>query len=153
MREAINETYNSASAKPFITVIIVNKRITQRFFIEDQYGDLQNPPSGCLINNTVVESSESDEFDFYLVPQQTTQGCALPTHFYMAFNDSPLKKDAIEKLTFDLCHYYYNWAGPIKVPAPCMYAHKIAELFMGIGNASIDTKSFTARLYETFHYL
>ena len=35
LREAINETYNLAKKKPYITVIIVNKRITQRFFIED----------------------------------------------------------------------------------------------------------------------
>lgn len=49
-REAINETYNLAKKKPYITVIIVNKRITQRFFIEDEYGRLQNPPSGCLID-------------------------------------------------------------------------------------------------------
>lgn len=73
------------------------------------------------------------EYDFFLIPQFATQGCVLPTHFYVAFNDSPLKKDVVEKFTFALCHYYYNWAGPIKVPAPCMYAHKIAELFMNLG--------------------
>ena len=35
LREAITETYNLAKKKPQITVIIVNKRITQRFFLED----------------------------------------------------------------------------------------------------------------------
>lgn len=134
LREAINETYNTAKKKPFITVIIVNKRITQRFFIEDQQGRLINPPSGCLIDTKVVENQDSHtEYDFYLVPQFTTQGCVLPTHFYVAFNDSNVDKAIIEKLTFDLCHYYFNWAGAIKVPAPCMYAHKIAELFMNLG--------------------
>lgn len=54
----------------------------------------------------------------------------LPTHFFVAYNDSKLAKRTIEELTFSLCHYYFNWAGPIKVPAPVMYAHKIAELFM-----------------------
>ena len=73
------------------------------------------------------------EYDFFLIPQFANQGCVLPTHFYVAFNDSKLKKDVVEKFTFALCHYYYNWAGPIKVPAPCMYAHKIAELFMNLG--------------------
>jgi hypothetical protein len=93
IREAINETYNLAKKKPHITVIIVNKRITQRFFIEDEYGNLQNPPSGSLIDHKIVENADSDiEYDFYLVPQFTTQGCVLPTHFYVAFNDSPLKK-------------------------------------------------------------
>jgi hypothetical protein len=27
---------------------------------------------------------------------------------------------------------YFNWCGPIKVPAPCMYAHKIAEFYFNI---------------------
>lgn len=37
-REAINEVYNKAANKPYLTVIIVNKRITQRFFVEDGNG-------------------------------------------------------------------------------------------------------------------
>ena len=77
---------------PFITVVIVNKRISQRFFSEDSSGNLINPPSGCLINSNVVESESNKEFDFYLIPQNTTQGCALPTHFYVPYNDSPLEK-------------------------------------------------------------
>jgi aubergine-like protein len=134
LREAINETYNTAKNKPFITVVIVNKRITQRFFLEDDKQGLVNPPSGCLIDTQIVENEDSQsEYDFYLVPQTTTQGCVLPTHFYVAYNDSTIPKAVLEKLTFDLCHYYFNWAGPIKVPAPCMYAHKIAELFENLG--------------------
>ena len=97
LKEAINETYNQAAKKPYITTIIVNKRITQRFFLEDDRGNLINPPSGSCIDEVIVENSDSNiEYDFYLVPQTTTQGCVLPTHFYVAFNDSPLKKDTIE---------------------------------------------------------
>lgn len=97
------------------------------------------------------------EYDFFLIPQFATQGCVLPTHFYVAFNDSKLKKDAVEKLTFALCHYYYNWAGPIKVPAPCMYAHKIAELFMNLGAnkaSSKEEKSIMSKeVCESLHFL
>ena len=35
-------------------------------------------------------------------------------------------------MSYSLCHFYYNWAGPVKVPAPCQYAHKIAEFFESI---------------------
>jgi hypothetical protein len=80
----------------------------------------------------------------------------LPTHFYVAFNDSSLKKEAVEKFTFALCHYYYNWAGPIKVPAPCMYAHKIAELFMNIGAAKSglgEGNQMSKEVCESLHFL
>jgi len=48
-------------------------------------------------------------------------------------NNTSLSKLELQQLIFALCHYYFNWAGPIKVPAPCMYAHKIADLFTRIG--------------------
>nr|AEX87971.1 Otiwi9 [Sterkiella histriomuscorum] len=152
-RQAINENYNQTEKKPYITVIFVNKRINQRFFVEDYQQNLQNPPPGCLIDSSVVESEDSNlEYDFYLIPQQTTQGCAVPTHFFVGFNDSPHSKDVIEKLTYDLCYYYFNWQGPIKVPAPCMYAHKIAELFMLLGD-KVNTKMFDATMQESLHFL
>jgi len=77
----------------------------------------------------------------------------MPTHFYVAFNDSPLKKEAMEKLTFALCHYYFNWAGPIKVPAPCMYAHKIAELFMHLGHNKLKSEKGGCKDYVMSKYV
>ena len=74
--------------------------------------------------------TSKEPYDFYLVPQNTTQGCVTPTHFFVAYDTSSLTKEALETMTFALCHYYFNWAGPIKVPSPCMYAHKLAELHM-----------------------
>lgn len=125
--------YNKAASKPQITVVVVNKRITQRFFVKDEAGRLRNPPSGCIIDHQLVENDGVESkgvFDFFLTPANTTQGCVLPTHFHVPKNDSDLSKLEIQSLTFALCHFYFNWAGPIKVPAPCQYAHKIAEFFM-----------------------
>ena len=68
-----------------------------------------------------------------MTPATATQGCILPTHFYVTKNESKLTKVDIQQLTFALCHFYFNWAGPVKVPAPCQYAHKIAEFYMTIG--------------------
>lgn len=48
-------------------------------------------------------------------------------------NCSKLGKIDLEHLTFALCHFYFNWAGPIKVPAPVQYAHKIAEFYTTVG--------------------
>lgn len=132
---AINEVYNKAAAKPQITVVVVNKRITQRFFVKDERGQLRNPPSGCIIDQGLVENEGNSGnpravFDFFLTPANTTQGCVLPTHFHVPKNDSDFTKIELQQLTFALCHFYFNWAGPIKVPAPCQYAHKIAEFYM-----------------------
>ena len=35
---------------------------------------------------------------------------------------------AVPRLTFKLCHLYWNWPGTIRVPAPCKYAHRLAFL-------------------------
>ena len=75
----------------------------------------------------VEQSTTSGAFDFFLMPSGANQGCVLPTHFYVPLNESRLKKIELQQLTYALCHYYYNWSGPIKVPAPCQYAHKIAD--------------------------
>ena len=31
-------------------------------------------------------------------------------------------------LTYKLCFMYYNWNEPVRAPAPCMFAHKMAYL-------------------------
>ena len=36
--------------------------------------------------------------------------------------------DHLQKLTYKLCHLYYNWPRTVRVPAPCQYAHKLAFL-------------------------
>jgi len=123
---------NKVHEDPLITVIIVNKRINQRVFLQDDYGQVQNPPTGTIVDQAIVEGCDTGEkegtYDFYLVPQETTQGCVLPTHFFVAQDNSGLTRETVQELTYALCHGYLNWAGPIKVPAPCMYAHKIAYL-------------------------
>ena len=132
--EAIYRVYNKMT-RPAIALIVVNKRISQRFFVKDSRGQLQNPPSGCIIDRELVEehAPDSKQFDFFLTPSSANQGCVLPTHFYVSRNDTKLERTELQHLTYSLCHFYFNWAGPIKVPAPCQYAHKIAEFYMTIG--------------------
>ena len=91
--------YNQASVRPKITVIIVNKRIIQSFFVVDGQGRLNNPPSGCIIDRDLVESTggpQAKEFDFFLVPVRGTQGCMRPTHFFVPLNQSSLSKLELE---------------------------------------------------------
>ena len=55
-KRAISETYNKAASKPQLTLIVVNKRIHQRFFYQDR-DQLFNPPAGALIDTKLVSSS------------------------------------------------------------------------------------------------
>lgn len=128
-KEALEPMYNKAAEPPKITLVVVNKRIHQRMFVEGRHGGgMENPPPGSIVDSSLVENETDECFDFFLVPQQTTQGCVTPTHYFVSLNESKdISKSALENLTYSLCYTYSNWSGSIKVPAPCQYAHKIAE--------------------------
>ena len=66
--------------------------------------------------------------DFFLVSQSVRQGTVTPTHYNIINDSTGLKPDHFQRLTYKLCHLYYNWPGTIRVPAPCQYAHKLAFL-------------------------
>lgn len=134
LKKVIEEQYRD-KPRPHITLIIVNKRVRQRFF-EIENGRITNPPQGTYIDSGFVEQSEiiDGKFDFFLIPHSVTQGSVKPTHFYVAENSSSLSKQAILDFTYDLCFSYYNWNDSIKIPAPCMLADKIAIYRNEIGN-------------------
>ncbi|XP_008948123.1 PREDICTED: piwi-like protein 1 isoform X1 [Merops nubicus] len=109
---------------PRLTVIVVKKRVSTRFFAE--YGtELKNPPPGTVVD---VEVTRPEWYDFFIVSQSVRNGCVSPTHYNVIYDTSKLKPDHVQRLTYKLCHLYYNWSGVIRVPAPCQYAHKLAFL-------------------------
>jgi len=134
LKRIIEEVYGSES--PHITLIIVNKRVRQRFFEIKQAGRIYNPPQGTFVDSGFVEQSQIVEgkFDFFLIPHAVTQGSVKPTHFYVAENSSKVSKNAILNFTYALCYNYYNWPDSIKIPAPCMLADKIAIYRNEIGS-------------------
>jgi len=111
--------------RPLLTVIIVKKRGNTRFFAKSGSRDLTNPPCGSVIDSVVTRA---EWFDFYLISQCVTQGTVNPTHYNVIHDTIGLKPDHYQKLSFKLCHMYYNWPGTIRVPATCQYAHKLAFL-------------------------
>lgn len=52
-------------------------------------------------------------YDFFLVSQSVRQGTVTPTHFNVIFDSSGLRPDHMQRLTYKLCHLYYNW--PVSV--------------------------------------
>uniref|UniRef100_A0A8C9STC4 Piwi-like RNA-mediated gene silencing 1 n=1 Tax=Scleropages formosus TaxID=113540 RepID=A0A8C9STC4_SCLFO len=116
---AVGEDYN-----PKLSVIVVTKRIATRFFARLD-GKLGNPPPGTVID---TEVTRPEWYDFYIISQAVRLGTVGPTHYNVVYDSSGLKPDHMQRLTYKLCHLYYNWQGVIRVPAPCQYAHKLAFL-------------------------
>jgi len=122
----ISSTFNllGEGYKPRLCFIVVKKRIHTRLFDKTD-GTLQNPPPGTIVDTDCVHK---DWYDFYVISQSVRQGTVSPTHYHIVYDTSELQPDHVQKLTYKLCHLYYNWPGTIRVPAPCQYAHKIAFL-------------------------
>ncbi|KAM3935292.1 piwi-like protein 4 [Leptodactylus fuscus] len=109
---------------PKITVVVVRKRCTARFFGETHRG-IQNPPLGTVIDSEVTRP---EWYDFFLISQNARQGTVNPTYYNVLYDTNCLKPDHLQRLTYKMCHLYYNWPGVIRVPAPCQYAKKLTFL-------------------------
>uniref|UniRef100_A0A3B4Y785 Piwi-like protein 2 n=1 Tax=Seriola lalandi dorsalis TaxID=1841481 RepID=A0A3B4Y785_SERLL len=112
------------SYEPKLVFIVVQKRISTTLYswASNNFG---TPPAGTVLDHTLTQK---DWVDFYLMAHQIRQGCGLPTHYISLYNTANLTPDHLQRLTFKMCHLYWNWPGTIRVPAPCKYAHKLAFL-------------------------
>ncbi|KAK0087279.1 hypothetical protein PV325_001377 [Microctonus aethiopoides] len=109
---------------PKLCVIVVQKRINTRIMAM-RGNRLDNPPPGTVVDSCVTRRNW---YDFFLVPQTARQGTITPTHYVVLIDEANFDTDHIQRLSYKLCHLYYNWPGTIRVPAPCQYAHKLAFL-------------------------
>ncbi len=103
---------------------LVDRNIQHRLFAK-QNGDCLNPGPGTVIDTAVVENQGDIHFDFYLIPHKATVATAQPVLYKSVYNTTGISKEVFETSTYHLCYNYFNFAGPIKVPMVCMYAHKI----------------------------
>lgn len=126
---------------PRLTILLVLKRIQQRFFSETN----TNPPVDTVIDTGVTSATG---YDFYLLSTAPTVGTATPTHYSVIHDGSGMSADDLQRLTKRLCYLYFNWSGAVRVPAPCQYAHKLAYL---VGQ-SIHEKPHS-RLVPYLYYL
>uniref|UniRef100_A0A8D0LAJ9 Piwi-like protein 2 n=1 Tax=Sphenodon punctatus TaxID=8508 RepID=A0A8D0LAJ9_SPHPU len=107
-----------------ITFFVVQKRISTNLYSASS-GHFVSPSPGTVVDHTVTSR---EWVDFYLLAHHVRQGCGIPTHYICVLNTAMLSPDHMQRLTFKLCHTYWNWSGTIRVPAPCKYAHKLAFL-------------------------
>lgn len=117
----------TADYSPQMCVIVVQKRISTRIFATNPSGSqaFSNPKPGSVIDYGITSK---EHYDFFLVSQNVNQGTVTPTHYIVAYDDTKMKPDYVQRLSYKMTHMYYNWSGTIRVPAPCQYAHKLAFL-------------------------
>ncbi len=130
-----------------LSYIVVQKRISTKFLSSD---GKQNIPPGSLIVG--LQGTEHDTF--YINGTSPPNSTSKPARFIIANTDdgftAPNKtRRLMADVSWALCNNYSNWPGPIKLPSPVQYAHKLAELaggFEDYGN-SIDDTAFAGKIY------
>ncbi|XP_057604599.1 piwi-like protein 4 isoform X1 [Hippopotamus amphibius kiboko] len=98
-------TEASSNTSPKLSVIMVRKKCMPRFLMETGR-TLQNPPLGTVVDS---EATRPEWYDFYLISQVACRGTVNPTYYNVIYDDNGLKPDHMQRLTFKLCHLYYNW--------------------------------------------
>ena len=111
--------------KPKLTVFTVNKKTDLKFF-ENVNGGYKNIPMGTVIDKDVISP---DLFEFYLQCPDVDRGCASPVHFLCVYNNNEdMTINDYEDISYKQSFYYWNWPGPIRVPAALKYA-EVANTF------------------------
>lgn len=121
--EKIAEKMKIPNYNPGVAFILVNRKINQRLFSSSGKSKINNPEAGTVVGSGI---SSEGKFDFYIVPQFVNQGTATPTSFNVIYNTTDLPEDAFYYLTNEQCYSYFNWTGAVRVPAPLMYADRLA---------------------------
>jgi len=131
LQTSINQFYTAAGVQiPKFTYIVVTKKINTRIFTAQKP---DNPPPGTVVDDVITLP---ERYDFYMITAAARQGTVSPCSYNVLCDSQELGPDKIQKLTYKMCHLYYNWSGTVAVPAPCQYAHKLAFLAgMAIGGA------------------
>ena len=111
------------SKKILYYYILVNKKKNFKFFIKSQ--KYFTNPGSCLL---VIDGiTNRNFFEFYLQPQEVTEGSAVPICYHVAYGNLNCP-EIIPKLTFDLCNLYCNWQGKVRIPNVLKAAEKLSKI-------------------------
>ena len=112
---AIKNVFKQMAIQVQFTYIIVSKRINTRFFHKSSSSktdSIANPLPGTVVDDVVTLP---ERYDFFLVPQSVRQGTITPISCNIVHDESNLKPDHLQILTYKLCHLYFNWPGTVKL--------------------------------------
>ena len=122
--------------------VLVNTKTTFKFFEKSNKG-FSNPGSGLLVIDGVTNRNF---FEFYIQPQEVTQGSATPTCFHVAYGNLNFP-EMIAKFTFDLCHIYSNWQGTVRIPNVIKAAEKLSKMTVKYTQEALNTKLKIGQAY------
>ena len=122
--------------------ILVNTKTTFKFF-EKAGNRFSNPGSGLLVIDGVTNRNF---FEFYIQPQEVTQGSATPTCFHVAYGDMNFP-EFIAKFTYDLCHIYSNWQGTVRIPNVIKAAEKLSKMTAKYTRSKLNEKLAKGQAY------
>jgi eukaryotic translation initiation factor 2C len=66
------------------------------------------------------------EHDFYLQAHAGIQGTTRPVHYHVLADENQIGADAVQNLTFALCHLYCRCTRSVSLVPPVYYAHLAA---------------------------
>ncbi|KAH8341627.1 hypothetical protein KR059_012367 [Drosophila kikkawai] len=136
----LDEQYKNANADPpSFAYVVVTRSMNVRFF----HNGRQNPPPGTVVDDVVTLP---ERYDFYLVSQKVNQGSVSPTSYNVLYSNIRFSPDQIQRITYKMCHLYYNWSGTTRVPAVCQYAKKLATL-VGTNLHAIPQNALEKKFY------
>ncbi|KRX25427.1 putative protein tag-76 [Trichinella nelsoni] len=140
----------ASNYRPLITFIVVQKRHHARFFCCDEAaarGRGKNIPAGTVIDRVVTSPNE---YDFFLCSHHGIQGTSRPTRYHVLFDESNMDANAMQSITYYLCHLYGRCARSVSIPAPVYFAdlvcararyHVLAALNSGLVEKFSDEDS------------
>jgi eukaryotic translation initiation factor 2C len=134
IRNACKQVYPAPKTKagfPKLAIIVCGKRHHTRFYPTDveEAEKSANCRPGTVVDRGVVEVRA---WDFFLQPHSCLQGTARPGHYYVVLDEvlrgrparPPLENtaDALEELTYNLCHLFGRATKAVSLCTPAYYA-------------------------------
>ncbi|KAJ4494682.1 argonaute-like protein [Lentinula edodes] len=118
---ALKKACAALNIKPKITFIVVGKRHHIRFFPTNKAdADVSgNCPAGTVVDR---EIGHPTDLDFYLQSHGGLLGTSRPAHYSVLHDENAFSPDALQSLSFALCHVYARSTRSVSIPAPVYYA-------------------------------
>jgi aubergine-like protein len=144
----VSQLKKALPAESHFIYSIVQKRVHNRFVMSDA-GKFGNCSAGTVVEDIARVGSR---YNFFMVPCLTNLSTNKPVHYTVTHDSHPnvITNQEFHSITFAAHHCYQNWAGTVKVPDVCQYAHKLAYT---LGESDVSDPAVPTQLRSTMFYL